>query len=235
MVVVHFSGRLAALIRLVVYASFGLLVTMRRDDAHRHTPHRASAFVYADGVLVNTLLNFAIAVTCGVQETLTLVMITLLFAILAAAAVAADKVTWNAPANSRHVSVDAGSAAAALVIWTSVLMTLNDYWTGSHLPAYIPCMAATVCVQEAFERRFVWNFFHAAVPERLKVFDPEEDSSLFGRKSNTFVVPLIETLDRADPFMVDWYDSVRNVSRLVSRALIVALFYAGTQNVKINY
>jgi len=293
MVVVHFSGRGAAVLRATIYFSLGITVFVRRDDAHRvrlyhghayidcdvdgdndpntclsdftvvptsifnagyvvggallaaaflgvcdaiwNTPHRASAFVYIDGVLVNAALNFAIAATCGVQESLTLALMVLLTGLLYIGVATADRLTWMSPARSRTVIADLVFMASSLVIWFVILYSLDDYWATSYLPLYIPCMAAVACVAEFFNRYFVWSYFHRAVPRSLRLVDPEEDASLFGQKSNAFSVPLLESLDRADPYVIDWFDSVRNLSNLIARALVGVLFYFGTNDVTIKY
>lgn len=293
MVVVHFSGRGAAVLRALVYFSLGITVFVRKDDAHRvrlyhghayidcevdgdndpgtclsdftvvpisifnagyvvggallaaaflsvcdaiwNTAHRASYFVYLDGVIVNAALNFAIAATCGVQESLTLALMVLLTGLLYLGVATADRLTWASPARSRTVVADLVFLASSLVVWFVILYSLNDYWSTSYLPLYIPSMAAVACVAEFFNRWYVWSFFHRSVPNSLRILDPEEDASLFGQKSNAFSVPLLESLDRSDPFVVDWFDSVRNLSNLIARTLIGILFYVGTNDITIKY
>lgn len=199
--------------------------------------HEYSVVYYADSLLSNSIMTFAVAVVTGVQSSSALLLMAINTVMYEVGMYYHDVGYWAADAGTGACPSSA-TRFTLYVVLNFITLSVNlvataEYWHVSAIPAFIPLIMLTWFTHFIMLRFFTFRYFYGTLPSVLRRAADGETASLF--KSTTSPPTTYDVVRREDPYSVDWQDSWKNGLNFFFKVAVAAIFFVGTSEVEITY
>ena len=199
--------------------------------------HVYSTIYYADTIISNSLMTFAVAVVSGIQGMFPLILMMMNTTMYESGIYLHDMGFWNSPANKPYNN---RGRLLILILLNFFTLSVNvfaviDYWSVSKIPVFIP-MVMLIWFAHFIMLRFVsFRYFYGTMLAVLKRGIKSERMSFFDKDEAGSGITKYQLVVKEEPFSIDHFDSWKNGINFFFKMTVAATFFIGTNNVKIYY